>query len=167
MLQFVRSVSHLKFDELMAIYQEGNREKAEEVYPDLPEAFGMLRAEQDFYQYLRDSFFRDPNAFYCLWSVDDRYVSALRLEPYRDGLLLEALETAPGHRRKGFALQLLSAVLESLPEGKVYSHVMKNNVPSLRLHEKCGFSKIADLAAYIDGSVNHRAVTLCYEKKEM
>ena len=167
MLQIVRSVSRLKFDELMAIYEEGNREKAEEIYPDLPEAFGMLRAEQDFYQYLRDSFFQDPKAFYCLWSVDGRYVSALRMEPYRDGLLLEALETAPQLRCRGFGQQLLQAVLDHLPAGKVYSHVSKNNIPSMGLHEKCGFSKIADHAVYIDGSVNSRAVTLCYEKKEM
>lgn len=91
------------------------------------------------------------------------YISALRLEPYKDGLLLEALETAPRHRRKGYGYQLLKAVLNAFPDRKIYSHVSKRNVPSLAIHEKCGFRKISDAAAYIDGSVNERAVTLCYQ----
>jgi len=74
-----------------------------------------------------------------------RYVSALRLEPYRDGLLLEALETAPEQRRKGFAAALIRAV-QCFLEGKtkLYSHVDKRNLSSLKVHEKCGFRIVSE-----------------------
>jgi ribosomal protein S18 acetylase RimI-like enzyme len=88
------------------------------------------------------------------------------LEPYRDGLLVEALETAPGYRRRGYAEALLRQVLGSFAGKKIYSHVDKTNIPSLRLHEKCGFSRISECAAYIDGSINSRACTLCYEARK-
>jgi len=165
-LRIVRSVNHLDFTSLMRVYKEGNLEKAEEEYAHLPKEFGLLQAEQDFYQYLRDCFFSTDGAFYCLWSVEDAYVSALRMEPYRDGLLLEALETAPDQRRRGYGEALMRQVLDSLNGEKIYSHVSKTNTASLRLHKKCGFTRISEYAAYIDGSVNSHACTFCYETKK-
>ncbi|MBQ8768902.1 MAG: GNAT family N-acetyltransferase [Oscillospiraceae bacterium] len=152
MLYLAKSLQQLRFGDLMEVYMEGNLEKAAET--------GLLQAGQDFYQYLRDCFFPVPGAVYAVWVEGGEYISALRLEPYKDGLLLEALETAPKHRRKGYAQRLIRAVLAEFPE-KIYSHVSKNNAASLAIHEKCGFSKISESAVYIDGSVNDRAVTLC------
>lgn len=160
MLYIARTLKELNFSALMEVYSEGNRENAREKYPELPEGWGLLRAEQDFYLYLQDSFFRTSGAVYAVWVEDKKYVSALRLEPYKDGLLLEALETAPAYRRKGYAETLIRA---ALPEGKIYSHVHKKNEPSLKLHEKCGFRRISEQAVYIDGSVNSRCCTLCRE----
>ena len=159
MLYIARSMRELNFAALMEVYIEGNRENAAENYPDLPEGQGLLQAEQSFYQYLREDFFRVPGAYYAIWQEAGRYVSALRLEPYRDGLLLEALETAPEQRRKGYAEVLIRAALPG--QGKVYSHVHKRNIPSLRIHEKCGFRRISEQAVYIDGSVNDRCCTMC------
>ena len=102
-----------------------------------------------------------PGAVYALWVEDGRYRSALRLEPYEDGLLLEALETAPKYRRQGYAEKLMRAVQEAFPQ-KIYSHVSKRNKASLAIHEKCGFRQVLDYARYIDGSVAHNAITLCY-----
>lgn len=154
MLYLAKSLQQLHFGKLMEVYTESNAEKA-----------GLLQAEQDFYQYLRDCFFTTPGAVYAVWQEQGTYVSALRLEPYKDGLLLAALETAPEHRRRGFACKLIRAVLTEFAEKKIYSHVNKRNLPSLAVHEKCGFQKISDSAAYIDGSVNERAITLCYQSK--
>ncbi len=154
MLCLATSLAQLSFGKLMEVYIEGNLEKAEES--------SLLQAEQDFYSYLRDCFFPTDGAVYALWVEGNAYVSALRLEPYKDGLLLAALETAPGHRRKGYAYQLMQAVLERFAQKPIYSHVSKQNAASLAIHEKCGFRKISDAAAYIDGSVSDRAVTLCY-----
>jgi RimJ/RimL family protein N-acetyltransferase len=163
MLILARSLRDFSFSKLMDVYIEGNMENAEECWPELDDGQKLLRAEQEFYQYLTDVFFRTPEAVYAIWEERGNYISALRLEPYRDGHLLEALETAPTSRRQGYAEKLIRAVQEQFPNQRVYSHVGKKNVPSLRVHEKCGFRRISEYAAYIDGSVNQRACTLCWE----
>lgn len=155
MLYLAKTLRQLHFGKLMEVYIEGNLEKAAET--------SLLQAEQDFYQYLQDCFFTTAGAVYAVWIEEGEYISALRLEPYKDGLLLEALETAPKHRRKGYAYQLIIAVLNAFPGRKIYSHVSKHNLPSLSIHKKCGFRQISNCATYIDGSVNARAITLCFQ----
>lgn len=158
MLLVADALRKLDFAALMDVYIEGNLEKAEE-------GMTLLDAEENFRAYLRDVFFQTPGGVYYIWLEGGRYVSALRLEPYRDGWLLEALETAPEQRRKGFAERLLREVLAQHPDRRIYSHVGKRNRASLRVHEKCGFRRILDHAVYIDGSVNDRAYTLYIEAR--
>lgn len=164
MLILARSLRELNFGMLMEVYEEGNRENAGEFWPDLDPAEGLLQAEQDFYQYLKTVFFPVDGAVCAIWEEKGRYVSALRLEPYGDGLLLEGLETAPSARRKGYAENLILAVQDRFGEKKIYSHVHKGNIPSLKIHKKCGFQIICDHAVYIDGSVNSRCFTLCFRQ---
>ncbi len=160
MLKIVKHMGQLSFSALMEVYEESNRKTAREEWPTLPEWAGIQNAEQDFHQYLREVFFKIPDAVYVMGMTDNRYVSALRLEPYRDGLLIEALETAPDHRRKGYGRMLLLDVITAFPGKKLYSHVDKRNEASLSLHKSCGFEKTEDFAVYIDGSVNYRGYTL-------
>lgn len=164
MLYWAYRLQDLDFRQLMEVYEEGNLENAEIFYSDAPRNQWLRLAEDAFYQYLRDTFFRIPEAAYAIWLVDGRYVSALRLEPYRDGLLLEALETDPRHRNKGYAAALMREVLKEVKGKRVYSHVGKRNAASLAVHEKCGFYRISDTAAYIDGSVDRKAYTLSTHK---
>ena len=159
MLLIAKSLKDLDFRQLMNVYEEGNLENARESFSQLPLGQAVLEAEQDFYAYLKDSFFATPGAFYGIWTEDRKYVSALRLEPYRDGWLVEAVETAPSQRRKGYAAVLMAQVFAYLGNGKVYSHVHKANTASLELHRRCGFCRISDRAVYIDGSVNNRCAT--------
>lgn len=166
MLHIARSLRELHFGKLMEVYIEGNLENAREFWPDVPEGQGLLRAEQDFYRYLQEGFFSVPGAVYAIWQEDENYVSALRLEPYQDGWLLEALETAPEHRRRGYACRLIMEAVAKMRLQKIYSHVSKKNAASLAVHEKCGFRRLLEHAVYIDGSVNHRAVTLCLEQEQ-
>lgn len=161
MLILATKLCELSFTGLMTVYEEGNQENGALMYPELPENRQILNAEQSFYQYLKESFFPTKGAVYAIWEEGGIYISALRLEPYEDGLLLEALETAPAYRRKGYAEKLIRSIQESFPQ-KMYSHVGKRNAPSLAVHEKCGFRKILDYARYIDDSVARTAVTLCY-----
>lgn len=166
MLYLAHSLSQLHFGSLMAVYGESNRENGREFWPEEPEMRQIQLAEEDFYRYLEQVFFQTPGAVYAVWEENGRYVSALRLEPYRDGLLVEALETAPEQRRRGYAAALIQAVQCFLEEKtKLYSHVDKRNLPSLKVHEKCGFRRIADYAVYVDGSVNQRMYTLCWDDK--
>ncbi len=158
MLVIVNSLKELDFRALMDIYVEGNLENAQRLWPELPEGQQLLLAEQEFYDYLRTQFFSVPGAMYALWMEQGRAVSALRLEPWKDGWLMEALETVPDARGRGCASALVQAA--ALGRGKVYSHVSRANGASLAVHKKCGFRKILDYAAYLDGSVNRSAVTL-------
>lgn len=165
MLLVFENLKEISFSQLMMVYEEGNRENGEEFWPDMEDGQRILRAEQAFYQYLREIFFPTENARYYVWEEQGNYVSALRLEPYRDGMLLEALETAPSMRKMGCAVKLIRAVQEQLPHGKIYSHVSKRNLASLKTHAKCGFRRIAEYAVEIDGSVSNRSCTLCWEGK--
>ena len=162
MLLIAKRLEELDFSALMDIYVEGNLEKAEE-YGD----GGLLRAEREFYDYLREDFFRQPDAFYAVWTEQGSYVSALRLEPYKDGWLLEALETAPDYRKKGYAKALMIAVLEYMDQSIIYSHVSKRNEASLRTHYACGFQKYLDHVVYLDGSVTNRGVTLKFDGRRI
>ena len=160
MLLIAKRLEELDFPALMDIYIEGNREKADE-YGD----GGLLQAEREFYDYLREDFFRQRDAFYAVWVEQGKYVSALRLEPYKDGWLLEALETAPADRKRGCAKELMGSVLEMMGQSVVYSHVSKRNEASLRTHYACGFVKHLDHVVYLDGSVSHCGITLQYAGK--
>ena len=162
MLIIARKLNELSFGKLMDVYAEGNLENGQDLWPDEPEGRQIALAEQEFYSYLQQVFFKTEGAQYLIWEVNGRYCSALRLEPYQDGLLLEALETAPEMRRMGYAASLLQAALETVAGTKVYSHVGKRNTASLRTHEKCGFVRILEHSVYADGSVNDRCCTLCY-----
>lgn len=164
MLLIAKGLGALDFSKLMEVYAEGNRENGEEFYPSEPPHRQILLAEESFYQYLREVFFRTAGAYYAVWTLEGRYVSALRLEPYRDGLLLEALETAPEMRRKGYAAALIRAVLEEVGDTPVYSHVRKRNTASLKAHAACGFQRVLEHAACIDGSVLQSQCTLRYSK---
>lgn len=161
MLVLAKKLHQLNFRQLMEVYAEGNEENGEDMWPELNREQRLLRAEQAFYQYLAEGFFPLPSAVYAIWEENGKYVSALRLEPYEDGLLLEALETAPQYRRRGYGEKLIRAVQDAFPQ-KIYSHVSKKNAPSLAIHKKCGFRQVLDYAKYIDGSVARNAVTLQY-----
>ncbi len=160
MVKYIKRLQDLDFSMLMHVYEETNLE--------FGGAFGQLEAEQAFYQYLRDVFFRTDGAFYAVWIEADCYVCALRIEPYRNGYILAGLETMPSKRCEGYATMLVKAVaehlLEELPNTIIYAHIKKNNLPSQRVHIRCGFQKTADSAAYIDGSVSSDAYTFCYRK---
>ena len=57
MLTVVNRLKELNFSQLMAVYEEGNRENALEFWPNMEENQRMIRAEQEFYQYLKQVFF--------------------------------------------------------------------------------------------------------------
>ena len=166
MLKIVTRMRELNFNALMEVYRQGNQENGAECYPQASEAEQLLLAEQDFYQYLVQCFFATNGAVYALWEQNGRYFSALRLEPYKDGLLLAALETVPEHRRQGYACKLLQSVQDWLSQHgsiKVYSHVSRGNEASRRSHQRCGFRKILDYAVYTDGSVLTDSDTYLFE----
>lgn len=166
MLKVFHSLQQLLFLQLMDVYEESNMLNGQEKYPYVSANAQVREAEQDFFQYLSDVFFRQKDSFYAIWVENEKYVSALRIEPYLDGLLLCALETAPSARCMGYACKLISSVLRYLSEygsGTLYSHVSKRNVASINAHLMCGFRVIKDHAIYSDGSVLPGSYTMAYE----
>ena len=147
MLRVVQTMKELPFGQLMQVYSDEYD----------------VQQEQAFYAYLRECFFRTPGAAYYLWYQGSECVSALRLEPWKDGMLVTGLHTAPDHRKRGMAKQLLMAVQERCPE-RLYSHIHKANTSSVMVHESCGFRKISGIASYLDGSCDHKSATYMFEK---
>lgn len=165
MMILAHSLQDLRFGALMEVYADSNEEKASD-WPNLPRGYALTLAEQDFRQYLQEVFFPTDGALYAVWEEEGCYVSALRLEPYRDGLLLEALETRPDQRGKGYAQTLIREMQRYLAQQgpvKLYSHIAKRNSASRSVHEKCGFRVVSDHAVYINGSVDYRCDTWLYE----
>ena len=161
MLICVRTFQELDFDALMQVYLEGNRENGEDLYPEETPERQLELALRDFENYLRHDFFSNKDARYWIWSEDGVYLSALRLEPYEDGLLLEALETHPEYRCRGYAKKLICAVMKQLPAGtRVYSNISKRNTLSLVTHRACGFYKLLDYSVDTDGEQYDHQVTM-------
>lgn len=165
MLMIFDKLGDIDFRQLMDVYSESNIISGDKYYRKYPKNLRILYAEQDFYNNLV-LFFKEPSARYAVWNLEGRYTAALRTERYSDGLLITALETAPDQRCKGIASMLMTAVLEHLKtvgNGRLYSHVDKDNEASLAAHARCGFRIMSDLAVYLDGTVVTNAYTLCKE----
>ena len=151
MLKVIRCMAELPFGNLMEIYAQTNRERGCQ-WPAETEARRIALAEQEFYAYLRQCFFTLPGSHYFLWEEQGRAVSALRCESYKNGYLLTALETAPDRRDKGYATALLKAVLGYIETGSIYVHIHRDNIASVTIHLRCGFTKIKSGACLLDGS---------------
>lgn len=164
MLKIIRAWNDLNFRQLMQVYAQSNAELGRINYPDFSVERALLEAEQDQYEYLYD-FFRKYHGICAVWDVDNCYVSALRCEKFRDGFLIEGLETQSEKRCMGYGKQLLKLFIEYMQEQRnipIYSHIDKNNISSQKVHEACGFVKILDYAVYIDGSVDSVCDTYRY-----
>ena len=164
MLKIFYNLGDLDFRQLMDVYEETNLTKGREDYPKEPEGLRLLFAEQDFYQYL-ELFFQSPDAVYAVWDEEGRYRSALRLERYKDGFLVTALETLPAARGLGCGKCLLSSVVDFIQK-PLYSHIRKDNVSSLAVHQKCGFAIISHEATFLDGSAQKDYYTMKLTKTD-
>ena len=161
MLITADAFENLDFSRLMKVYIEGNLENGQYFWPEETSERQMELAIEAFRSYLIEDFFGKRHGTYYVWMEEGVYVSALRLEEHPDGLLLEALETCPGCRKQGYGKRLIAAVLEQLPKGtRVYSHVGKENAPSLVTHKSCGFSVAQDYAVASDGEICDWEVTM-------
>lgn len=163
MLKIISSMDALDFSQLSSVYEESVGKDGAENYNNESRNLQYLQSKQDFYAYLQD-FFSQEESLLCIWAPGDTYKAALRLEPYRDGLLLAGLETAPDARQKGYAKSLVNAVVDkwgNMGSFLLYSHVEKRNLASISVHNACGFEKILDYGVYSDGSVFHDSFTFC------
>ena len=152
------SIRKLDFSKLTALCGEEIQQIRKAYFNQFDLSEGLIKAENDFYHYLKASFFA-VGGLYFIQTEGERYVCAVRFDPYEEGLLLNALVTAPEFRRRGYAYGLLRYAFEYITDKNIYSHVSVRNIASLNLHEKLGFSLIYDYARMLNGSVRNDHVT--------
>ncbi len=101
MLYLARSLSQLHFGSLMAVYADANRENGREAWPEEPEMRQIQLAEEDFYRYLSQVFFKNAGAVYAVWKENGRYVSALRFGTVPGRAFTGSAGDCPGAAAKG------------------------------------------------------------------
>ncbi len=169
MLTIIRSTDPFPYHSIMQIYEESIIRDGQLRYARYSSERQKIEAEQDLYQYLKDAFFRQADAFLALWTVEGQAASALRMEPYQDGFLLNALETSPAHRNRGYASCLIKEMLayfRTLSDLPVYSHIDQNNLPSMKVHQKAGFVFLNPGATQLNGTHIHTQNTYRYIGKD-
>ncbi len=115
--------------------------KTERTFTRTSRRSGALHLAEDSRRFL-EGFFQIPGAQYWIWEEEGRYVSCLRLKPDRDGLLLEALETRPDCRRRGFGKQLILSVLSHLPQARKFIRRFPKKISRLwRFIESAAFPR--------------------------
>ena len=145
---------------LMGLYAEGNLENADFFYPDMPDRQTALqKVEDDFLDFIRTEFLAKEGNAYQVLEADGVWVSAVRLYRLKPGFFyLEALETHPDHRRRGYAIRLLTALIEKLKKEGPFTLcdcVSKKNEASIRTHFKCGFRIASEEGMdYLRGETN-------------
>ena len=134
---------------LMDVYAESNEENTEYFFPEEADREKAVRqVEAGFLDFLKNEFFSLPEASVWVYEENGVWLCALRTCRVRNGLhYLEALETRPDQRGKGYASLLLAGVEEALKqEGpfRIYDCISKKNTASIRVHEKCGFLRVSE-----------------------
>ena len=126
-----------------SVYAEASYEIAKEKHPEMQDLSKTIREEEYYFveKFLGKFMSKNENTYY-VWKVDGEWVSALRLTKLDGFYFMEALETVPEHRKRGYASDLIKAVIQKLEDKEnvvIRSNVRKTNTASLETHQKCGF----------------------------
>lgn len=156
MFEIIKDFRKLNMRSLLQVYEEEIQKQGAENYPQMDDNLRILESEQDTYSYFK-LFLSQSGSLCCIWNMEGEYVSALRVEHYLDGVLITGLATCPKYQKKGYAYKLMDSTIKYLHECgtiKIYSHIRKDNIPSIKVHEKCGFVRIKDTASFLDRSAD-------------
>lgn len=148
------------------IYIEGCTENALEKYPDADDLSAAIWAEEaSFITYLQ-SFFASPDNAYYVLEENGMPVCATRLSRIADFYYLEALETPPKYRKKGYASRLLKELTTLLHQRgpvDIRDCVSKTNTASLATHKKCGFIIAEESGIYYpSNTINNKTYGMRY-----
>ncbi|MBK1810752.1 GNAT family N-acetyltransferase [Clostridium sp. YIM B02505] len=169
MLLNVKRLSQVEARKLMMVYEESNVGNNKCFFPDNKDISKGKKAEEEkFLDYLSNDFFKLDNSVLYVWEEDKIWVSALRLYKINEKLyFLEALETHPGYRRKGYGKKLIDNLIEELKQNGNFilkSYVYENNIASLNTHLRCGFVEEEDRAFdYVDESYVDNSISLAFK----
>lgn len=135
MLHPVTQLDETIIRQLISVYSESMSELKPH-FGDDAEMRGAYAA------FLRD-FVKDPKQRILAEADGEEWVSALRaIESAEGHWFLEAVETKPEQRQKGFGRALLCHTVDYLKRmgmRELTCTIAKNNAASRALHEKCGF----------------------------
>lgn len=135
MLNIVTQIDENTISRLLSVYSESMNDMRINFADDAQ----MCAAYTSF---LRE-FVKNPKQLIIVETSDDEWVSALRaIETIKGHWFLEAVETKPEERKKGFGKDLLRHTIEylkSIGMTELTCIISKNNFKSQALHEKCGF----------------------------
>lgn len=141
LLKFEKMSKEDMYRMVHSVYIEASYENAKEKYPESEDLTEAMKQEEIYFveKFLGKFMSKNKNSYYVL-EENGVWVSALRLTKLDGYYFMEALETAPAYRKKGYAEKLISEVIMHLGEGAVIrSNVRKTNIASLAIHKKCGF----------------------------
>ena len=148
MLLRIEKFCDLNERKLMDIHSESNFENTDYFFPDEEnKELAVQKVETGFLDFLKNEFFSQNEAAYWIFEENGVWYSALRTCKVLNGpYYLEALETRPDFRGKGYAALLLSSVIDALKENgpfRICDCVSKKNTASLKVHAKCGFQIVS------------------------
>ena len=153
---------------LMDLYSESNQENTDHFYPDeTDKALAVKKVEAGFLEFLKNDFFTHDKSTYWILAENETWISALRTNRVRDDLYyMEALETRPDFRKRGYGSQLLAAVIGAFKlesSFRLCDCVRKTNIASLKTHETCGFRIVSEEGYdYLSGEKNDADYSLEY-----
>lgn len=168
MLLRITNFNDLDPRKLMDVYAESNFDNTDYFYPDeADKELATRKVEKGFLQFLETDFFLHEDATYWILEDDGVWVSALRTCRIQGGLFyLEALETIPSRRKKGYGSLLLTGVLDFMKKNgpfRLCDCISKRNIASLRTHEKCGFRIVSEIGYdYLNKEADDRDYGLEY-----
>lgn len=168
MLISITSYEKIDPRKLMDIYSESNFENIDYFYPDEKDKeVALKKVEEGFLNFIKNDFLQKSEATYWVLEENGKWLSALRIcKVEQDIYYLEALETIPNQRKKGYASKLLLQVIEEYKKKGSFTLcdcVSKKNIASLKTHEKCGFVIVSDNGYdYLDKSTNEHCFGLEY-----
>ena len=158
-------------EEFSAVYRGSALENCRGMYPEEPTSQAAVeRYEADHLAYMAGPFWEEGGVLLVLAGEDGRYLAAVKLYPGTgEGCWqMEALETRPGERRKGYGLRLLRETqgwLERAGGGTLLSHVGRGNLASLGAHQAAGFRRAREGWAQPDGGPAPAQYTMVYRAR--
>ena len=169
MLLRIESFRDVDCRSLMDIYEESNLENTSFFCPDIGDSEEAKKTvENGFLGYLENEFL--PQSGNCIYVLEEDgiWLCALRLSHIKDEIYyIEALETRPDSRRKGWGSRLLLSMIDEMKKGGDFTLcdcVSKNNEASVRTHLKCGFSLVSSEGwNYLENTSDSRDYSMRYE----
>lgn len=151
------------------VYVETCYELAERKCSSDTEISYAIDKEKEYYAKYLEQYFEGDNNFYYVLEHNDKWISAARVSKTKDYYYLEALETNPDCRRKGYGIYLLQEIIKNLEKNEeiiLKCNVGKYNRASIELHKKCGY--IIDKENGFDFTTNEERTdvyAMCYKTR--
>lgn len=156
----------LNKEEFLAVYKGSAEINAPQWYPDLPFEAAVQKYESGYWDFMQRSFWEEKGVLLVAHS-DSHYVSAVvAYQKENHSFLIEALETAPNERGKGYGKIVLKEMLDFLvhsdSNATVYSFTGKKNIASQRTHASLGMEKLHDYWQDESGTIDNTQITYVY-----